>query len=140
MSLPNRPRFVRSGQTLDLTWPAELAVTGTRAVGGGEVSAAGVPAVYVVRHEPIMRLTLRVTESEFVLLDTFWRATQGAAFTFRGDQTVATDYSVYWDAPGVVGGEELTFERDSGDPSILRVSVALRRTTSTAFTVPTVLV
>jgi hypothetical protein len=136
MSLPNRPRFVRSGQTLSLTWPAQRYTTASRPVGGGEVSAAGVPAAYVVRHEPILRTTLRLTEAEFVLLDTFWRATQAIAFTYRVDQDVAADLTVYWDSPSVMSDEELTFERDEGDPSVLLVNVALRRSTATAFTVP----
>lgn len=136
--MKHRPRLARTGQTLDLTWPAMLYTTATRAVGGGEVSAAGVPSVYVVRHEPILRTTLRVTEPEFAALDTFWRATQGQAFTYRVDQNVAADLTVYWEDPALTtsGTAELTFTRDEQYPGLLLVPIALRRTTNTAFTVP----
>jgi hypothetical protein len=132
----NRPRFARSGQTIDCTWPAQPYTTGTLPIGGGEESAAGVPSVYVVRYAPLLRTTLRLTEAEFLSLDTFWRATQGIAFTFRTDRDVATDLTVYWHEPHIRDGGELTFTRDENDGATLLVPVTLRRTTQTAFTVP----
>jgi hypothetical protein len=133
----NRPRFSRSGQTIDCTWPALPYTTGTLSVGGGEESAAGIPSVYVVRWAPLLRTTLRLTEAEFLSLDTFWRATQAVAWTFRTDLAVAgSEVTVYWHEPHIRDGGELTFTRDESDGATLLVPIALRRTTQVAFTVP----
>jgi hypothetical protein len=137
MSQPYRPRFARTGQTLDLTHPTQPWTDEDGISGGGEESAAGVPSVWVDHYRPVRRVTLRVLESEWGNLVTFWRATQGIAFTHRPDQDVgATEHTVYWETPSLTNDPRatLTYTRDEGDPSVLLVPVALRRTTSTAFT------
>jgi hypothetical protein len=140
MSLPFRPRLSRTGQTLNLTWPMQWWTPADRAVGGGERSAAGVPANYVFRNEPLLEVRLRVTEAEWPGLVTFLRAVDagGIAWTFRPDQNVAADLTVYLESPSVAIGEELRPEmRDEGDHTLFVVPLTLRRTTSTAFDVRT---
>jgi hypothetical protein len=140
MSLPFRPRLSRTGQTLNLTWPMQWWTPADRAIGGGERSAAGVPSNYVIRNEPLLEVRLRVTEEEWPLLLTFLRAVDaaGAAFTFRADQNVAADLTVYLERPSVADGEEYRPEgRDEGDHTLFIVPLTLRRTTSVAFDVRT---
>jgi hypothetical protein len=140
MSLPYRPRLARSGQTLNLSWPMQWWTPVDRAIGGGERSAAGVPSNYVIRTEPLLEVRLRVTEAEWPLLVTFLRAVDaaGSAWTFRPDQNVAADLTVYLERPSVAAGEELRPEmRDEGDHTLFIVPLTLRRTTSTALDVRT---
>jgi len=138
MALPNLPRLTRSGQTWTGTLPCTW-MEASRPVGGGEVSAAGIPSHYTIRHDPLLRVILRVRESEWASLATFLRAVDDGAlsFTFHPDTNVSgTSFTVYLESPSVANGEEISPTRDDRDPGVLLVSITLRRTTSTVFALP----
>lgn len=137
MALPNLPRL--TGTT---TWTGTLPCTWTesvRRVGGGELAANGTPSNYVVRTHPLLRVTIRCYESEWNALLTFLLTEDAAgnSFTFHPDTNVGgTSYTVYLDSPSLMGGEEIGYVRDETDPSVLLVSIVLRRSTETAFNLP----
>lgn len=137
MALPNLPRLTRTSQT----WTGTLPCTWTEAVartGGGERAANGTPSNYVVGTFPLLRVILRVLESEWSTLVTFLLAVDGAgtSFTFHPDTNEATSFTVYLDSPSVMNGEEINYTRDDGDPGVLLVPITLRRTTATPFALP----
>lgn len=108
-------------------------------IGGGEKSAAGIPSNFVIRHEPLLHLTLRVTEAEWPQLVAFLRAVDspGSAFTFIPDQTaLATSYTCYLESPSVASGESYRpIGRDEEYPEVYLFPMTVRRSTSTVFDV-----
>jgi hypothetical protein len=131
--MTNRPRLSRSGQTLDLSLPMAPWTPRDRGIGGGEKSAAGVPSNYTIRREPLLDLRLRVTEAEWPTLVGFLRAVDdaGIAWSLRPDRDVSTTLTVYLESPSVANDEEITAERDDGDPTVYVVAITVRPTTST---------
>jgi hypothetical protein len=112
------------------TWEAELSAVDwlpmDSTVGGQRISAAGIPASYVVRRDVLLQLTLRVRESEwasFLNLLTYGQAAE--AITWTPDAEVpAETYQVYWHAPAA--GEQMTPSRNAEYPSVFEVSITLR--------------
>ena len=135
----NVPRLVRTGQDLTLTWPMAPWTPGDRPIGGGERSAAGIPSNYVLRTEPLLRLVLRIDESEWADVVAFLRGVDaaGSSWTLYPDASDAlTSYTVYLESPSVANGEEITPARDENDLSLFTLPVTVRRTSETVFDVP----
>jgi hypothetical protein len=91
--------------------------------GGHAVSAAGLPASFVVRTQEMLVLTLRVLETEWAACRDFLRAGMaGAEITMTvGDQGAV---EVFFISP--VAGEEYTVDRDPDYPRVLNVTVSVR--------------
>jgi hypothetical protein len=96
---------------------------GIEEVGGHAVSAAGLPASYVVRSQETLGLTIRVLESEWSACRDFLRAGMaGAEINMTVGDQGAVD--VFFVSP--VSGETMTVERDQNYSRVLLVSVTVR--------------
>ena len=91
--------------------------------GGHAVSAAGLPASFVVRTQETLDLTLRVLESEWSDCRAFLRAGMaGTELTMTvGEQDPV---NVFFVSP--VAGEAYQTDRDSEFPRVLNVNVTVR--------------
>ncbi len=135
MSYVNRPRWVyNDGSAIDFTMalPQRTWDFGKRQVGGSDVSAAGVPAAFVIRQENLLHITIRFPLSEWDNVERFVRHGQGGGtLTFYPDQS-GTNHLVYIDAPAM--GEEIRPQRDPSDQRTFELRLTLRRTTDALFT------
>lgn len=135
MALAHRPRFVyNDGSAVDLTltYPMRPWDFGSRALGGSDVAASGIPASFEIRRDYLLHLTLRLTEAEWDDVERLVRHLQrNGSATFYPDQGVGTNHTVYGESPAM--GEEIR-PRRSSEPSILELDVSVRRTTQTVFT------
>lgn len=121
---PNQPKVVYNGVTLLFTRPARPWVPVSQGVGAGrEVSASGVPSVWVTRRESRLSLPLRFHESEWPAVRAWltWALDTGSSFTLWPDQDAAASYPVYLEKPApddelkpvrgdAIGEMELTVE------------------------------
>ena len=82
MSLPNIPRFVFDGNTLDLSIPMRPTVPDDETEGGSVDSAAGLPAAYEVRRYDLLQMELRFLDSEWLSVLEFIRYGQRSTGTF----------------------------------------------------------
>lgn len=98
----------------------------TRTIGGSRIAAGGEPASHVVRRDYLLAVTLRLYESERPNLDALveWGQSSESFFWFP-DADEPTYYSVYLDHP--VAGEDLVEQRDPDFPSVVEVTIVLRR-------------
>lgn len=122
--------------TLNFTYPSSPHNYESTGVGGHDVSAGGVPEAYEIRRDQILLWTLVFTESEWLSVETWLRLAQQQqfSFTFRPDKDVATEFTVYLDSPKL--GDPIKPERMAEYIGAFRISLSLRRTTSTAFNIP----
>ena len=96
---------------------------GIEEVGGHAVSAAGLPASYVVRSQETLGLTIRVLETEWAACRDFLRAGMaGTEIAMTVGELGAVD--VFFVSP--VSGETMTVERDQNYSRVLLVSVTVR--------------
>ncbi len=135
MSYVERPRWVyNDGSAVDYTMSLSQRPWdfGKRQVGGSDVSAAGVPAAFVIRQENLLYITIRFPVSEWDDVERLVRHGQGGGtFTWYPDQS-GTNHTVYIDEPAM--GEIIRPRRDSNDQRTLELDITLRRTTDTLFT------
>lgn len=112
------------------SWTADLAardwLPSDRTVGGHRISAAGIPASYVVRRDAVLALTLRVRESEWpAFLNVHAYGQSAETLTWYPDATdEGESYLVYWHGPGA--GEELNVSRLAEYPQVFEVTILLR--------------
>jgi hypothetical protein len=91
--------------------------------GGHAVSAAGLPASFVVRTQEMLVLTLRVLETEWAACRDFLRAGMaGTEITMTVGEQDPVD--VFFVEP--IAGEEYVVDRDSEFPRVLNVTVTVR--------------
>ena len=101
-------------------------------MGDEDISGSGIPVSYWVRWDHGVRIGLRFTDAERPTIMAWleWSMkNKGIAFTFRFDQSVATDLSMYLEAPKT--GERISPTRNSQDPSVWELDVTLRSSNST---------
>jgi len=97
---------------------------GVEQVGGHDVSAAGLPASFVVRDQETLTLELRVYEWEWEDCLDFLRAgMRGEEIEFTPDED-ADSIEVFFVSP--VFGEEPDVDRDGEYPRVLNVTVTIR--------------
>jgi hypothetical protein len=122
--------YTRSGSaptTLDFTLPQRLWTPLSIAVGGSEVSAAGVPESFVIRRDQLLDLRLAFREGEWPAVHAWlaWMQDTAGFCVFYPDRAVGTSRTCYLETPKV--GEEIRPER--GDyPGIYELAVRLRST------------
>lgn len=130
MSLPFRPAIRRDYEE-DLLFTAPMMPWAFRdsGIGGSAVSAAGVPASYVIREDDIALLALRVYEEELATVRAVLREIRAAlssSFVFAFDQDdPATEFEVYLEAP--VWPADVRPERDDEYLGLFRISIEIRR-------------
>ncbi len=135
-STPFRPRWVyNDGSAIDysMTIAQREWGYGSKAEGGSDVSAAGVPSAFVVRRDYLLRLRLRFPAYEWPDVERLVRHLQeGGSATYYPDRDVTTrSHTVYGDKPGLA--DEIQPTRGE-DPETLELAMTVRRTTSTIFT------
>ena len=132
---PLRPRWVyNDGTAVDylMSVPQRPWGFGSRALGGSDTSAAGVPAAFEIRRDYFLHLTVRFPESEWDDLARLIRHLQRAGTaTFYPDQDEpSVSHTVYGDQPAM--GTEIR-PRRSDFPNVLELDMTVRRTTSAVF-------
>ena len=136
MSYVERPRWVyNDGGAVDYTMSLSQRAWdfGKRQVGGSDLSAAGVPAAFVIRQENLLFITVRFPVGEWANVERLVRHGQGGGtFTWYPDQSSGTNHTVYLDEPAM--GEIIRPRRDPNDQRTLELDITLRRTTDTLFT------
>ncbi len=135
MSYVERPRFVyNDGSAVDYTMslPQRPWTYESNAMGGSDVSAAGVPAAYVIRRDSRIRMVVRFPLSEWDNVERLVKHGQGGgSFTWYPDQS-GTNHAVYLDEPTLADG--IRPRRDGGDQRTFELELVLRRTTEAIFT------
>ncbi len=136
MSYRNRARWVytdsTSGVDFTMALPQRTWDFGKRRVGGSDVSAAGVPAAFVIREENLLFITIRFPVSEWDNVERLVRHGQGGGtLTFYPDAT-GTNHLVYIDEPAI--DEVMRPRRDANDQRTFELDLTLRRTTDALFT------
>lgn len=110
---------------------------GSRALGGSDRSAAGVPAAFEVRRDHLLHLVLRFPASEWDDVERLARHLQGTGsatlYTNQDEVRGFLTHTVYGDAPAI---EEELRPRRSDEPSTLELQLTVRRTTDEVFTDP----
>lgn len=135
--MPFRPMISRDEYEAPLLFslPVEPWTVRSGGVGGSAISAAGVPASYVIRTDRIAAITLRCTEAELdsVLaeLEAIRAAAQPFIFAFDQDDS-ATEHTVYLHAPAWPA--EIVPERDGSFRDLFLVKIELRTADGSSFT------
>lgn len=95
-------------------------------VGGSRISAAGIPAAYVVRRDGLLDLTLRFWESEWTdLLNLVaWGQAANTLTWFPEATDLGTSWDVYLDSPAP--GSRFGPSRDGDFPRVMELTVTLR--------------
>ena len=135
MSYVNRARWVyNDGGAVDFTMalPQRTWDFGKRRVGGSDVSAAGVPAAFVIREENLLFITIRFPVSEWGNVERFVRHGQGGGTLTFYPNASGTNHTVYIDEPKM--NEIIRPRRDGNDQRTFELDLTLRRTTDTLFT------
>ncbi len=135
MSYVNRARWVyNDGSSINylMSLPQRPWDFGKRQVGGSDVSAAGVPAAFVIRQENLLYITIRFPVSEWDNVERFVRHGQGGGTLVFYPDASGTNHTVYIDEPKM--GEEIRPRRDGNDQRTFELDLTLRRTTDTLFT------
>ena len=99
MSYKNRPRWVYTDGAGAVDYTMSLSQRtwdfGKRQFGGSDLSAAGVPAAFVIRQDNLLYITIRFPVSEWDNVERFVRHGQGGGtLTFYPDAT-GTNHTVY---------------------------------------------
>ena len=97
----------------------------------------GATATYLRRKDRLLATPLLVMESEYsaVMAWLDWCYANGMGpYTFRPDQLIATEYTMYLEAPGF--GEAWSPERDDEEPGTFVFNITHRRTTDTLINLP----
>lgn len=112
-----------STETFEPSLPLREWQYGMDQEGGHAVSAAGLPASFVVRTQETLDMTLRVLESEWSECRDFLRAGMaGLEITMTiGDQSPV---NVFFVSP--VAGEAYQTDRDPAYPRVLNVAITVR--------------
>jgi hypothetical protein len=136
MSLSLRPRWVYTDALGAVDYHARLPQRpwdpGTDTLGGSDVSAAGVPAAFLIRRDPLWHVTLRFPEGEWPNVERLIAHGQGAgSITFYPDRLSGLSHTVYLLSPAM--GERVR-PRRSDEPSTQEIDLVLRRTTTGAGT------
>lgn len=122
-------RFVYGATDWTTSLPVRAWTPVDATVGGRRVSAAGVPATYIVRRDTLIELVLRLTEDEWedvLALVAFGQT--GQAITWYPDaNNTDPDYeavAVYLETPAP--GERFTPTRDGQYPRMIEVTLVFR--------------
>lgn len=97
-----RSKFQFGTNTFTCSLPARPWTPGDSTVGGTKVSAAGVPASYVVRRDALLDVPLRFDESEYELLLAMVAWGQGGlpiTWTPDAEDGALGSFDVYLEAP-----------------------------------------
>src|SRR5689334_1590098 len=128
MPFPKAPKIVYNAgvTTLTLTQSATGWNTDKELIGGQSVSGAGIPETYIVRKQPIQKVTLKFTEAELAAvvawLDFVIEAGSLGSFDFYPDQTVVgTFYTCYLLKPTANGRYEV--KRDATNMKYLQLDI-----------------
>lgn len=130
-----KPRWVyNDGSSVDYSMTIDQRPWdfGSRAVGGSDTAASGVPSAFVIRQDYFLHMTLRFPESEWPSVERLVRHLQGggSATLYPDLDVTGTFHSVYGERPAL--GEEIR-PRRSDEPSTLEQDITVRRTTSAIF-------
>jgi hypothetical protein len=113
-----------SSDSFECSLPAREWSYGIEQDAGHAVSAAGLPASYVVRDQETVTMTLRVLESEWAGCLEFLRAgMRGEPIDWTPSEDEAA-LEVFFSSP--VAGEEFEVDRDPEYPRVLNVTITLR--------------
>jgi hypothetical protein len=125
------PQFEWGEETLTMTLPMMPWTYGTLSIGGADVSAAGLPASFVVREQETLTLTLRVREEEWPDVLEFIRVGMaGTEIDWLPDVDAAEAVGVFFESPRT--GENIEVQRDSFE-RVLLVSFTIRKADATDF-------
>lgn len=120
-----RAAFLYSDQLFETSISVRPWTPADETVGGMRISAAGIPASYVVRRDALIELTLRLFEEEWPGFLNFLAFAQTAEqFVWYPDADEAFAYAVYLHAPSA--GERVTPTRDGSMNRVFEVSITLR--------------
>jgi hypothetical protein len=124
------PKVAYGTATLVFSLPQRLWTPVSTAVGGSDVSAAGVPESFVIRRDQSLDLRLVFREAEWPAVHAWlaWMQDTAGSCRFHPDRDAAGYRTCYLESPKV--GEEIRPER--GDhPGIYEIGVRLRATAPT---------
>lgn len=122
---PNTPRFVYGSSQFIPTYPARAWNPSDEPIGGARISAAGVPASYIVRRDALLELTLRFTEAEWPTVRALVAFGQsGQEIAWYPDAAEVTSFSVYLHAPAA--GERWGPTRSADFPRVFELTLTLR--------------
>jgi hypothetical protein len=125
MNVIRRSRFVYGGGDFTTELSAHPWIPADSTVGGDKVSAAGIPASYIVRRDNLMEVTLRVQEDEwetFLSLIAFGQSRQ--TFTWYPDSDEGANFTVYLESP--LAGERWAPTRLGGFERVYEIPIVLR--------------
>jgi hypothetical protein len=128
--MSRRSRFVYGTSTWVTDLPARFWSPTDNTVGGTRVSAAGVPATYVVRRDGLLELPLRLHESEWPdLLALVAYGQSGLPISWAPDaDNPGAAVDVYLESPAP--GEKWTPTRSAEFPRVLEQTLTLRGLTT----------
>jgi hypothetical protein len=127
--LAHRPRWVyNDGGAGDFTMalPMRPHTPGSRGLGGSDVSAAGVPAAFEIRRDPLLHMTLRFYEWEWPDVERVVRHLQRAGSVTLHDALTGLPLTVYGESPSIA--DEILPRR--ADAGTLELDITVRRTTA----------
>lgn len=133
MALPFAPKLVYNagGTVLIFSQSSTLWTSDRQAIGGGSVSSAGVPEIYVIRKDSLIKLSLRFLESELASVITWvdWTFDNGSLgfFYYYPSQTNSTNYKSWLVTPKIT--EPYGFRRVTGTLNVLELDVEFRSAT-----------
>jgi hypothetical protein len=126
MPLPHRSRFVGTGLDVTIALPVRPWRPSSPTIGGREISAAGVPASYIVRRDNVLLMRLRFEEQDWPdVLSVLEYGQSDRVLTWYPDAGEATSHEVYLEHPAA--GEDILPERQTeGADWVLELDIALR--------------
>jgi hypothetical protein len=124
--MDRRSRFEYTGGSFEATVSSPPWDPAQETEGGSDIAASGVPASYNVRKDHLIKLRLRIWESEYEAFEAglieFGQSAE--AFTWLPDADEVEGYLVYLQEPA--RGAKLEPARDSNFPRLFEVSIVLR--------------
>jgi hypothetical protein len=127
MALSRRVRFTYDTASEFITaLPVRAWLPMDKSVGGARISAAGVPAAYVVRRDSLLSVTFRIEEADWAAFLAFVIFGQTAAVLqfFPDAADFGSSVPVYLHSPAA--GEDLTPTRDGSYPMMLEATLVFR--------------
>lgn len=125
MAIPRISRFVYSATDWTTFLPVRAWTPVDETVGGRRISAAGVPATYIVRRDVLVEVTLRFWEVEWPdVLDLVTFGQSGESFAWFPDAAEPENYAVYLESPAP--GERFAPTRDGSFPRVFEATLVLR--------------
>lgn len=127
--MERRSRFIYGPLGSEVTLITSISVRPwlptNRTIGGQRISAAGVPASYVVRTDHLLEITLRFYESEWSAIENLVAFGQSAqSFLWYPEADSGTGVEVYLDSPQF--GESVVPSRDAEFPRVMELPITIR--------------